>query len=100
MKFKRLNNCSVFIHLLKLLTSGSTNQLQNIKTFFAIGATINFETGEVKRAPKWMSEIGLEWFYRLLSEPDRLWKRYLIDDLPFFWLILKQKFRFYKNPWL
>ena len=76
------------------------NQLQNIKTFFAIGATINFETGEVKRAPKWMSEIGLEWFYRLLSEPDRLWKRYLIDDLPFFWLILKQKFRFYKNPWL
>ncbi|AFY54579.1 exopolysaccharide biosynthesis protein, WecB/TagA/CpsF family [Rivularia sp. PCC 7116] len=75
------------------------HQLKNVKTFFAIGATINFEAGHVKRAPKWMSEIGLEWLYRLLSEPQRLWKRYLLDDLPFFWLVLKQKFRLYKNPW-
>ncbi len=52
----------------------------------------------MKRAPKWMSEVGLEWFHRLLSEPQRLIKRYLLDDLPFFWLVLKQKFRLYKNP--
>ncbi len=75
------------------------HELKNIKVFLAIGATINFEAGHMKRAPKWMSEVGLEWFYRLLSEPQRLKKRYLIDDLPFFWLILKQKFRLYKNPW-
>ena len=74
------------------------HQLKNVKTFFAIGATINFEASHMKRAPKFMSEVGLEWFYRLLSEPQRLWKRYLLDDLPFFWLILKQKFRLYKNP--
>ena len=75
------------------------NQLKNVKVFLAIGATINFEAGDIKRAPKWMSEIGLEWCYRLLSEPKRLWKRYLLDDLPFFWLVLQQKFRLYKNPW-
>jgi N-acetylglucosaminyldiphosphoundecaprenol N-acetyl-beta-D-mannosaminyltransferase len=75
------------------------HQLKNVKIFLAIGATINFEAGDVKRAPAWMSEIGLEWFYRLLSEPRRLWKRYLVDDIPFFWLVLKQKFRLYKNPW-
>ncbi|MEM7713973.1 MAG: WecB/TagA/CpsF family glycosyltransferase [Cyanobacteria bacterium P01_A01_bin.68] len=76
------------------------HQLKNVKVFLAIGATINFESGSMKRSPKWMSEIGLEWLFRLLSEPQRLWKRYLIDDLPFFWLVLLQKLRLYKNPWL
>lgn len=75
------------------------DQMPNIKIFMAIGATIDFEAGNVKRAPKWMSDYGLEWLYRLLSEPKRLWKRYLIDDIPFFWLILKQKMEIYKNPW-
>ena len=72
--------------------------LKYVKVFLAIGATINFEAGNIKRAPRWMSEIGLEWLYRLLSEPQRLKKRYLLDDLPFFWLVLKQKFRLYQNP--
>lgn len=75
------------------------HQLKNVKIFLAIGATINFETGNVKRSPKWMSEVGLEWLYRLSSEPHRLWKRYLLDDLPFFWLVLKQRFQVYENPW-
>ena len=68
------------------------DQLPTIKIFLAIGATIDFEAGYKPRSPKWMSEVGLEWLYRLLSEPRRLWKRYLVDSLPFFWLILKQKF--------
>ena len=72
------------------------DQLPNIKIFLAIGATIDFEAGNVKRAPKWMSRIGLEWLYRLLSNPKRLWKRYLIEALPFFWLIVKQKFNLYE----
>lgn len=74
------------------------SQLKNIKIFLAIGATIDFEAGEVSRAPRWMRDVGLEWFYRLLSEPKRLWKRYLVDDWIFFWLILKQKFNCYQNP--
>lgn len=75
------------------------NQLKNIKVFLAIGATINFEAGNIKRSPKWMSEVGLEWLYRLLSEPQRLWKRYLFDAFPFLWLIFQQRFHLYKNPW-
>jgi N-acetylglucosaminyldiphosphoundecaprenol N-acetyl-beta-D-mannosaminyltransferase len=72
--------------------------LKNIKIFLAIGATIDFEAGEKSRSPKWMSELGLEWLYRLQTEPNRLWKRYLVEDLPFFWLLLKQKLNLYEAP--
>lgn len=74
------------------------DKFSNVKIFLAVGATINFEAGIIKRSPKWMSSAGLEWLYRLLSEPTRLWKRYLVDDILFFWLTLKQKFGFYKSP--
>ncbi|MEW5860301.1 MAG: WecB/TagA/CpsF family glycosyltransferase [Cyanobacteriota bacterium] len=74
------------------------DKLPNIKIFLAIGATIDFEAGNIKRAPKWLSEIGLEWLYRLMAEPKRLWKRYLVHGPSFFWLILKQKLNLYVNP--
>ncbi|OKH21121.1 WecB/TagA/CpsF family glycosyltransferase [Chroogloeocystis siderophila] len=74
------------------------DRLPNIEIFLAVGATIDFEAGNVKRSPKWMSNAGLEWLYRLLVEPKRLWRRYLLEDLPFFWLILKQKLRLYTVP--
>jgi len=67
------------------------DKLPNIKIFLAIGATIDFESGNKPRAPKWVTEMGLEWLHRLLSEPKRLWKRYLIGGLIFCRLILKQK---------
>lgn len=74
------------------------DKLPNIKTFLAIGATLDFEAGNKPRSPEWMSTLGIEWLYRLLSEPQRLWKRYLVDDLPFFWLVFKQKLNSYKIP--
>ena len=74
------------------------DKLPNIKIFLAIGATIDFEAGNIKRAPKIVSNLGFEWLYRLLSEPKRLWKRYLVEALPFFWLILQQKLNLYKMP--
>lgn len=74
-------------------------RLKNIKIFLAVGATIDFEAGNVKRSPRWMSEIGFEWLYRLLKEPRRLWRRYLLDALPFVFLIFKQRLLLYKNPW-
>lgn len=73
--------------------------LHSVKIYLAIGATINFEAGNIKRCPKWMSEVGLEWLYRLSSEPKRLWKRYILDALPFIYLIFKQRLKMYKNPW-
>lgn len=57
-----------------------------------IGVTFEFVSGMVKRAPGWMQRAGLEWFWRLKSEPARLWRRYLIEDIPFFWLLVKHRF--------
>ena len=58
-----------------------------------VGGTFEFISGMVKRAPIWMQKIGLEWFWRLMMEPGRLWKRYLVHDMKFFWLVLKQRFK-------
>lgn len=66
-------------------------QMPEVRIFMGIGATLDFEAGEVRRAPAWVGAAGLEWLYRLLQEPRRLWRRYLVDDLPFLWLILRQK---------
>lgn len=74
------------------------HRFKHIKIFMAIGATIDFEAGNVNRAPRWVSEMGLEWMYRLLAEPRRLWRRYLVEGPPFFWLVLLQKLKLYNNP--
>jgi N-acetylglucosaminyldiphosphoundecaprenol N-acetyl-beta-D-mannosaminyltransferase len=73
-------------------------QLPNINIHLAIGATIDFEAGNIKRAPKLMQKMAIEWLYRLIKEPKRLWRRYIVEDFPFFLLILKQKLKLYKNP--
>ncbi|ERT06929.1 glycosyltransferase, WecB/TagA/CpsF family protein [Lyngbya aestuarii BL J] len=74
------------------------HKLKNIRIFLAIGASIDFEAGEKPRSPEWMSELGIEWLYRLSCEPKRLWKRYLVDDLPFVWLVIKQWLNLYSSP--
>ncbi|WP_283135406.1 WecB/TagA/CpsF family glycosyltransferase [Rhizohabitans arisaemae] len=51
--------------------------------FLGCGSAISFAAGEVRRAPLWMQQAGLEWLWRLGSEPRRLARRYLVDDLPF-----------------
>lgn len=56
-----------------------------------LGASLDFEAGNVKRAPKWMSDHGLEWFYRVIQEPKRMFKRYFIDDMKIFGLAVKYK---------
>jgi len=55
-----------------------------------VGAAFDFIAGTVKRAPRWMQKCGLEWFFRLCQEPGRLWKRYLIGNAIFLWLVLKE----------
>jgi len=55
-----------------------------------VGAAFDFVAGTVKRAPKWMQRCGLEWLFRLCQEPRRLWRRYLIGNLIFLWLVLKE----------
>lgn len=65
--------------------------LPGVKLFMALGATLDFESGRLRRAPPWMRRAGLEWAARLWQEPRRLWRRYLVDDLPFFWELLRQR---------
>lgn len=54
-----------------------------------VGASLEFITGRVKRAPKWMQAVRMEWLYRLLSEPRRLWKRYLVEGPKIFLIWLR-----------
>jgi bacterial polymer biosynthesis proteins, WecB/TagA/CpsF family len=56
-----------------------------------IGAVFDFYAGTVTRAPRWMIAIGMEWFYRLIKEPRRMWRRYLIGNTKFIWLVMKEK---------
>ena len=55
------------------------------------GATVDFLAGNIKRAPRWISQCGLEWFYRFLKEPRRLFKRYFIDDMGIVKLVWKYR---------
>jgi N-acetylglucosaminyldiphosphoundecaprenol N-acetyl-beta-D-mannosaminyltransferase len=57
-----------------------------------VGGTFDVAVGRVKRAPVWMQKAGLEWFYRFLQEPTRMFKRYFIDDMAFFGLLIKEFF--------
>lgn len=61
----------------------------NVSVSLAIGASIDFEAGNINRAPKWMQNSGLEWFYRMIKEPERMFKRYLVDDMKIIKIIRK-----------
>ena len=74
------------------------NELPNINLFMALGATIDFEAGNVKRAPEIFQKLALEWLYRFLKDPKRLFKRYFVDDMQFFYYFTKQLLGVYKNP--
>ncbi len=54
-----------------------------------VGGTFDVVAGKVKRAPLWMRKSGLEWLYRVIQEPGRMWKRYLVTNTQFAWLLLK-----------
>ncbi len=63
-----------------------------IPVSLGIGASIDFAAGIKKMPPEFIKNIGFAWLWRLLSEPKRLWKRYLIEDMRFFYYIFKQKY--------
>ena len=55
-----------------------------------VGAAFDFIAGQKRNAPRWMQAIGLEWFFRFLCEPRRLWRRYLEHNPRFIWFFTKQ----------
>jgi N-acetylglucosaminyldiphosphoundecaprenol N-acetyl-beta-D-mannosaminyltransferase len=56
------------------------------------GAVFDYVSGEVRRAPSWMTDHGLEWLGRLVIEPRRLWRRYLIGNPLFLWRVIQQRY--------
>jgi N-acetylglucosaminyldiphosphoundecaprenol N-acetyl-beta-D-mannosaminyltransferase len=54
----------------------------DVPVCMGVGCVLDLLAGKVSRAPRWMQRAGLEWFFRLVQEPGRLWKRYIIDDIP------------------
>jgi N-acetylglucosaminyldiphosphoundecaprenol N-acetyl-beta-D-mannosaminyltransferase len=68
------------------------NQMQ-VGHVCCIGAVFDFYAGTIQRAPKWMIQLGVEWLYRLIKEPRRLWRRYLIGNTKFLGYILIEKLK-------
>lgn len=62
-----------------------------------VGAAFDFAAGTLKRAPKWIQSYGFEWLWRLLSEPKRLWRRYLLKDSKFLFIAIKELYRIKLN---
>jgi N-acetylglucosaminyldiphosphoundecaprenol N-acetyl-beta-D-mannosaminyltransferase len=58
-----------------------------------VGGSFDVVSGKVKRAPRWMQKNGLEWLYRVYQEPRRMWKRYLITNSIFIYLVVKERIR-------
>lgn len=74
------------------------DRMPNVDIWMALGATIDFEAGTLRRAPKIWQKCGMEWLYRCIKEPKRLFKRYFVDDMKFFFYFTKQLLGIYKNP--
>ena len=65
----------------------------NVPFIMGVGGSFDVVAGITKRAPLWMQRIGMEWFYRFMQEPRRMWKRYLIGNAKFVWLVLQEKLK-------
>ena len=66
--------------------------LKNVNLIMGVGGSFDVVAGKTKRAPAWMQTAGLEWFYRFVQEPRRMWKRYLVGNSKFIFLVLKERF--------
>ena len=64
--------------------------LKNVNFIMGVGGSFDVIAGKIKRAPKWMQKYGLEWVYRLVQEPRRMWRRYLIGNTKFIILVIKE----------
>lgn len=65
------------------------HELENLNFIMGVGGSFDVLTGKVNRAPKWMQKIGMEWFFRLIQEPRKMWRRYLIGNISFLIIVLK-----------
>lgn len=69
------------------------SDILDVKFIMGVGGSFDVIAGKVKRAPKWVQKVGLEWLYRFLQEPKRMWKRAFMYNMIFIWLITKEIFK-------
>lgn len=74
------------------------DRLPRVRTFLPLGGTIDYEAGTLERPPGWITDVGLEWLYRLVREPRQRWHRYIVHQPPVLPLLLQQRLGLYKNP--
>jgi exopolysaccharide biosynthesis WecB/TagA/CpsF family protein len=74
------------------------DKMPGIRLFLPLGGTIDYEAESLKRPPPWITNAGLEWLYRLLREPRQRWRRYILHQPPFLYLISRQLLGMYRNP--
>ncbi|MDG5801066.1 WecB/TagA/CpsF family glycosyltransferase [Marinilabiliaceae bacterium ANBcel2] len=67
-------------------------KLMNVPFVMGVGGSFDVVAGITKRAPRWIQKIGLEWFFRFIQEPRRMWRRYLVGNSKFIMLVLKSRF--------
>ncbi len=77
----------------KELFLNTYKELINTPFIMGVGGSFDVIAGFVKRAPLWMQNWGLEWFYRTMQEPKRMWKRYLFGNSAFIYLVIKEKMK-------
>ncbi len=77
--------------------SSVRHRLPQVRVMMGVGATIDYEAGEVKRAPVWLRRLGLEWTYRVVTEPRRYLMRY-VRNTKFVWWMLMDRLGRYRDP--
>ena len=63
----------------------------NVNCVMGVGGTFDIVSGKAKRAPTWMQKNGFEWIFRIIQEPKRMWKRYLVTNSIYLYLLMKNK---------
>jgi N-acetylglucosaminyldiphosphoundecaprenol N-acetyl-beta-D-mannosaminyltransferase len=77
---------------------GHRGDMPGVELILPLGGTIDYEAGAVVRPPAWITNIGLEWFWRLAREPRRRWRRYILHQPPVLWHLTRQRLGRYRNP--
>lgn len=74
------------------------DRMPHVKMFLPLGGTIDYEAKTLRRPPSWVTNVGLEWLYRLVREPRQRWRRYLVHQPPVLYLLARQRLGLYRNP--
>jgi N-acetylglucosaminyldiphosphoundecaprenol N-acetyl-beta-D-mannosaminyltransferase len=74
------------------------HRMPHVRLFLPLGGTIDYEAETLRRPPPWITNFGLEWFYRVVREPRQRWRRYLLHQPPFLYLLARQLLGIYRNP--